>query len=164
MHVCFIFPPLDGAIAQQECKGADESSTFQQQLLTWLGNVARSPLQTRLQEYICALVTSEDMVTALPEHSMDERVCMYGLAHACPSPKAQEMLRIVLQTSIATKLIPLCMRSDGRYGIRFTQRHRLFELQELKVTVRRLDFTVEYESKSDSLSNMVREVKLSCLL
>lgn len=152
----FVLPPPGPAVeAQLQQLDPNGRATLCTQLLQWLCHVVRAPLRKVLKECLCSLVINDSQ--EFLEHSMDEKACMLGLAHVCPIPSIQALLRDSLRTSDNSPLERLCARSDGRYGIRFTHRRTLYELQELGVAVERLDFTVEYENKTDSLSNMVRD-------
>ena len=156
----FLFPPAGPKIQQLvEELDVDGHVTLATQLLAWLCHVTRAPLRIALKEIICSLVVND--VREFLEHSMDEKVCMLGLTHVCPIPTMQQMLRDSLRSSNESPLERLCARSDGRYGIRFTHPGTFYELQELGVTVEKLDLTVEYANKTDSLSNMVKEEVLS---
>lgn len=162
MPLVYLFPRCDEACFAGHSE--DQRAPLEYQILTWLAHVARAPLHRELKEYVCGLVAHVDIVTALPDRTtMDERVCMYGLMHACPVKNVQAILSKVLELPSSRSLERLCMRSDGRYGIRISHRGFLHELQALGITVRMLDFTVEYESKTDTLSSMVCACVVCCL-
>jgi hypothetical protein len=147
--LCSLFPSPPRSLVD-EASPKDVASW-----LEWLSNVARSPLRLELVEYLFTLSANSGNLIPLPRHSLDEKACMFGLEVRCPVKALQEQLRTMLLEDEDSKVCEeFCARSDGQYGIRFSHRGMLHKLEKLKLTVRRVDFSVEYDSKCDSVSSL----------